>query len=606
MTRSPQLYCNICGAANLEQAVHCFACEAALHVPMRDPLLKERYRILAPVGKGGFGAVYKVADTQEGDRLLAIKELNLCALTPHEAIEATAAFDREVHILSNLTHPSLPHIYDHFTEQDHWYLVMDFIEGETLELYLQRTPGGCLPLQEVLALGIQLCAVLDFLHTREPAIIFRDLKPANVMRTFDGQLYLIDFGIARHFKPGQLRDTVPLGSPGYAAPEQYGRAQTTPGADIYSLGALLHQLLTGDNPEQHPFRFALASLQAQSIPQMLKSLLLQMVAMDVSDRPSSMVFVRQALEQIVAANRPMGHLLFTFNHYRLVLALAWSPDGSCIVSSSANAALHVWNAMTGSHKFSYRDTFKKYMWAACLAWSPDGAFIAWGCDDRTVRVWQVEKDASFTMQQMHIYRGHANWVNAVAWAPDGTQIASGSDDKTIQVWQIHSPASEIATYRGHSLLVGTVAWSPNGTCIASGGNDATIHIWDVSKKVTSLIYREHAFGVNALAWSPDGTRIASCSWDNIVRVWDAITGHTLFTYRGHANWVNAVAWSPDGARIASGGRDKTVHVWDAVTGQAMYTYYGHFSTVYAVEWAPDGTRIASAGNDGTVQVWQAV
>ena len=606
MARSSQLYCNNCGAANQEQAVHCFACETALHVPAREPLLKERYRILAPIGKGGFGAVYKVADTQDGNRLRAIKEINLNALTPQEAIEATAAFNREVHLLSNLTHLSLPHIYDHFTEREHWYLVMDFIEGETLEQYLDRTLSGRLPLEEVLSLGIQLCKVLDYLHTREPSIIFRDLKPANVMRTSVGHLYLIDFGIARHFKPGQPRDTVPLGSPGYAAPEQYGRAQTTPCADIYSLGALLYQLLTGDNPEQHPFRFELASLQAQPIPQMLKSLVLQMVAMDVSDRPSSMVIVRQVLEQIVSATRPIGNLLFTFNHYRLVLTLAWSPDGTFIASSSANGALHIWNATTGSQMFSYRDPFKKYTWASSLAWSPDGAFIAWGNDDRTVKVWQVEKDASFTMKQVYIYRGHTNWVNSVAWAPDGRRIVSGSDDKTVQVWQIDSPPTENETYRGHSLLVGTVAWSPNGTSIASGGNDATIHIWDVSRKETFLIYRDHSFGINALAWSPDGTRIASCSWDNIIRVWDAVTGHTLFTYRGHSSWVNAVAWSPDGARIASGGRDKSVQVWDAITGQTILTYYGHFSTVYTLGWSPDGTRIASAGNDGTVQVWQAV
>src|SRR5207245_3375579 len=107
-----------------------------------------------------------------------------------------------------------------------------------------------LPREEVIDIGIQLCTVLDYLHTREPSIIFRDLKPANIMRTANGHLYLIDFGIARHFKPGQSRDTMALGSPGYAAPEQYGRAQTTPRADLYSLGVMLQQLLTWNNPTQ--------------------------------------------------------------------------------------------------------------------------------------------------------------------------------------------------------------------------------------------------------------------------------------------------------------------------------------------------------------------
>ncbi len=608
MTLSSQLYCNNCGAANQDQAEHCFVCEAPLHTLSKEPLLKERYRILVPVGQGGFGAVYKVEDTRDGNRLLAIKEINLSALTAQEAIEATDAFNREVGLLSGLIYPNLPRIYDHFTDREHWYLVTDFIEGETLEQYLYRTRSGRLPLKEVLDIGIQLCTVLDYLHTREPSIIFRDLKPANVMRTFAGHLYLIDFGIARHFKPGQLRDTIPLGSPGYAAPEQYGKAQTTPRADIYSLGALLHQLLTGDNPEQNPFRFELAPRQAQSIPHKFRSLVLQMVEMDANNRPSSMAIVKQELEQIVAASRPVGTLLSTCHHYRLVLALAWSPDGAYIVSGATNSAIHVWNATTGRHMFTHRDPFKTYAWTSSLAWSPDGEHIACGSDDRMVRVWQVEKDVSITMKQKFTYRDHANWVNAVAWSPDGRRIASGSDDKTVQVWQMSNTDTdaEIETYRGHSLWVVTLAWSPDGNYIASGGNDATIHIWDVGRKETALIYRDHRFGINALAWSPDGTRIASCSWDNIIRVWDVVTGNTLFTYRGHSDWVNTVAWSPGGTRIASGGRDKTVHVWNAVTGHVMFTYHGHSSWVYAVAWSPDGTRIASAGNDGTVQVWQAV
>jgi serine/threonine protein kinase len=104
---------------------------------------------------------------------------------------------------------------------------MEFIEGETLDTYLNHARGGVLPIEEVLRIGEQLCTVLAYLHGRQPPIIFRDVKPTNVMLTPDGHLYLIDFGIARLFKPGQAQDTVFFGSPGYAAPEQYGKAPTT-------------------------------------------------------------------------------------------------------------------------------------------------------------------------------------------------------------------------------------------------------------------------------------------------------------------------------------------------------------------------------------------
>ncbi len=121
---------------------------------------------------------------------------------------------------------------------------MDWIDGESLDEYYQRSSAissrAGLPFEEVLDIGLQLCKVLDYLHTRKPPIIFRDLKPGNIMRTRTGDLYLIDFGIARRFVPGKRKDTIPLGSPGYAAPEQYGTAQTTPRSDLYSLGVLLY------------------------------------------------------------------------------------------------------------------------------------------------------------------------------------------------------------------------------------------------------------------------------------------------------------------------------------------------------------------------------
>src|SRR5881227_3207606 len=131
---------------------------------------------------------------------------------------------------------------------------MDFIAGDTLEDYLDQF-GPSFSVEIVLEIGLQLCTVLDYLHSHQPPIIFRDLKPANIMRTADNHVYLIDFGIARHFKPGKAKDTIPLGSMGYAAPEQFGKAQTNPQTDIYGLGATLHQLLTGDDPSLTPFRF---------------------------------------------------------------------------------------------------------------------------------------------------------------------------------------------------------------------------------------------------------------------------------------------------------------------------------------------------------------
>src|SRR5216683_2333753 len=273
-------------------------------------LFRNRYYIIGEVGAGGFGSVYKAKDTLSGDRLVAIKEVKLLGLHQQAMIEATNAFQREVSLLSQLNHPNLPHLYEHFRSPGHWYLVMDFIVGETLEEYQSKAPNRRLLLSEVLDIGLQLCTVLDYLHSQQPPIVFRDLKPANIMRTPTGQLYLIDFGIARYFKPGQAKDTVALGSHGYAAPEQYGKAQTTPRADIYSLGAVLHQLLTARDTSEAPFRFQPLRPKSHSEPgslntgmvdvlvNKLETLITSMLAMDVNKRPPDVARVKQELHVI--------------------------------------------------------------------------------------------------------------------------------------------------------------------------------------------------------------------------------------------------------------------------------------------------------------------
>jgi len=273
-------------------------------------LFRNRYFIVSKVGAGGFGSVYKARDIQSRDRLVAIKEVSLQGLHSQAMLEATATFQREVSVLAQLDHPNLPGVYEHFQTPGQWYLVMDFIAGETLEQYQSKTPDGRLLLSEVLDMGIQLCIVLDYLHSHHPPIVFRDLKPANIMRTPTGQLYLIDFGIARYFKPGQAKDTVALGSLGYAPPEQYGKAQTTPRADIYSLGAVLHQLLTARDPSEAPFRFrplrpkshsdpgSLTTSMVDMLVNKLETLIASMLDMDVNKRPPDIACVKQKLQEM--------------------------------------------------------------------------------------------------------------------------------------------------------------------------------------------------------------------------------------------------------------------------------------------------------------------
>jgi len=341
------IYCSACGAGSASQATFCFNCGQKLqsgtpppHEPLNEvaspdetqvqpahptgslpphQLLHQRYIIVQLLGQGGMGAVYKARDTQFGGRRVAIKEMSLSNFTAQEATESAERFKQEAHILAGLTHPNLPSVHDYFEEHGRWYLVMDFIKGETLDSYCEKAKDRVLPMSEVIEIGIQLAKVLGYLHTRPTPIIFRDLKPLNVMITAEKHIYLIDFGIARLFKRGKAKDTLIYGSVGYAAPEQFGKAQTNPRSDIYSLGVILHQLLSGQDPQENEPIFHFQSLQSYNpaFPAELTTLISYMVHIDQRLRPGSMVGVKRELERIRnrQANSSRRHHALSI-HYR--------------------------------------------------------------------------------------------------------------------------------------------------------------------------------------------------------------------------------------------------------------------------------------------------
>ncbi len=300
-------FCDNCGATIRFDAKFCYACgqpqltypNTATGLLVASQQLKGRYRILEKLGQGGFGAIYKVEDLLFNGAIKAVKEMGMRGLNPQETQNAIDSFKNEAVLLANLAHPNLPQIYDHFEDHGRWYLVMDYIDGETLATRLEKVAGGKLSITDTVKIGLQLCTVLAYLHSHQPPIIFRDLKPDNVMITNNDHLYLIDFGIARFFKPGQARDTVNLGTPGYAAPEQYGGMQTTIRSDIYSLGATLYHLISGIYPGLNPFNFQSLNLDPQEPGNnALETLIMQMLEIKEDKRPADTDAVKQELQHI--------------------------------------------------------------------------------------------------------------------------------------------------------------------------------------------------------------------------------------------------------------------------------------------------------------------
>ncbi len=218
-------------------------------------MLANRYLIQEVIGIGGMGSVYRARDLHFPNvvKLVAVKEMINQARDSQIRQTIVQNFEREANILATLNHPSIPRIFDYFTHDERSYLVLEYINGKDLEEILSESPGP-LPEDRVVAWAIELCDVLAYLHNHKPEpIIFRDMKPSNVMVNQDGHIVLIDFGIAKMFRAGQ-KGTM-IGTEGYSPPEQY-RGEATPLADIYALGATLHHLLTKRDPRiETPFTF---------------------------------------------------------------------------------------------------------------------------------------------------------------------------------------------------------------------------------------------------------------------------------------------------------------------------------------------------------------
>ncbi|MFP4497595.1 MAG: serine/threonine protein kinase [Vulcanimicrobiota bacterium] len=255
-------------------------------------LVEKRYKVLEILGSGGMSNVYLVYDLRL-DNKWVLKEFLGQGEDQQETEVLQEHFKNEAQLLARISHPNLPRVIDYFSHGQIHYLVEEFVDGTTL---LEIVNKGKLPVKRVIPVAMQLAETLVFLHNQ--GIVYRDLKPDNVMVEPLGTIKLIDFGIARIYKAGKMQDTIVMGTPGYAPPEQYGTSQTDVRADVYSLGALLHHLVTGKDPRENPFNFDPPSALNIVIPTYLESVIMKALSMKAEDRYPNMKAMRESLELV--------------------------------------------------------------------------------------------------------------------------------------------------------------------------------------------------------------------------------------------------------------------------------------------------------------------
>lgn len=566
-------------------------------------LLQQRYLIVRTIAQGGMGVVYQANDQHLGS-VVALKQTLVRASGDTSAgaddTSLREALEHEARLLATLRHPALPKVMDYFVNEAGHFLVMEFIPGNDLGTMIEQRGAPFSP-GEVLEWGDQLLHVLEYLHRQERPIIHHDIKPQNIKLLEDGQVVLLDFGLARGTVTYQtrvlehhnLRYTID-----YAPIEQIQGTGTSPRSDLYALGATLYHLLSGAPlpPETNALSRAAAPFNDQpdplpplhmvnpTIPPALSNLVMRALELRPEARPPSATAMRMALREVRGIN--------------LVPSLPREPGADTLATIAADTAAPLPPGVFSIQGMIKRTTSQGF--PLCLAFSPEGRLLATGSSDKKIGIglWEVASG-----RLIGWLAGHTDSVRSLSFNPNGSMIVSGSEDTTARLWDGIS-WQEAACLKGHTRRVNAVGFNPLGHMVASASDDATVRLWDVMSGQEIKRFAGHEGPVYGLAFSPDGALLATCGIDRLIRLWDVASGSQVGHIVAHLSPINQLAFSPDGALLASASSDKSLRVWVVKSGQEVGSPRKHKNNVYSVAFHPGGDMLVSGSKDRTIRIWK--